>query len=314
MVSIFLSDRDGKLNEIDEIVAGCWINMVSPTEKEISTYAKMLDIDPDFLRGALDLEERARLEYDSDNESTLVLVDYPYAEFGRDSKVYETMPLGIIYTKQCVVTVSINQSLALQSFINNNVKTFFTFKKSRFMLQILYKISSLYLEYLKQIDKHSNDVERELHKTMRNKELLYLLDLQKSLVYFSTSLRSNDLVLERLKRLKFMKVYEDDNELIEDILIENRQAIEMAKIYGDVLGNTMDAFASIISNNVNLVMKLLTSVTVIMAIPTMISGFYGMNVAGIPLAEEQYGFYYVVIMTIIVCVLISIFMSRKKLF
>ena len=160
----------------------------------------------------------------------------------------------------------------------------------------------------------SHSIEHELHKSMKNKELIELFDLEKSLVYFTTSLRSNEMVLEKMLRLESIKKYPEDRELLEDVIIENKQAIEMANIYSNILNGTMDAFASIISNNLNIVMKTLTSITIVMSVPTMIASFYGMNVEGMPLANMPHSFFIIISMSFIISVLIAIFMIKKKLF
>ncbi len=312
MITIYNSqNRD--LQEVSTIFDGVWVNMVKPTETEIQKIAIDANVDTDFIRAALDEEERSRIEVDNDTDSLLIVVDVPFMEIEDDTVAYETLPLGIIFTKQCLITVSLKETLVLQSFISNNMKTFYTFKKSRFILQILYRNATLYLKYLKQIDKQSNHILDELEKSMKNKELLQLMELEKSLVYFSTSLRSNELVMEKLLRYEFIKKYPDDTELLEDTIIENKQAIEMAKIYSDILSGQMDAFASIISNNLNIVMKFLACITIIMAIPAAVSGFFGMNVAGIPVADHPFGFFIVLAITLTICITAAIFMAKKNM-
>lgn len=312
MLSVYRS-VDNNLIKDNEITDGVWVNLVNPSEDEILTVSKNLNIDVDFIKSALDEEERSRIETDDDTGNHLILVDVPYSSFERNSKIYETIPLGIIFTKLAVVTVSLNDNFVLEAFLNNNVKTFYTFKKSRFILQILYRNASLYLQYLKQIDKQSSLIENELHKSMKNKELIQLLTLEKSLVYFSTSLKANELVMERLLRYDFIKKYPDDTELLEDTIIENKQAIEMAKIYSDILSGTMDAFASVISNNLNIVMKILTSITIVMAIPTIIASLFGMNVP-VPLESNPHAFYMITIFAVVICLAATLIMSKRDMF
>lgn len=302
-----------QLISVDEITENCWINVVDPDIREINILSKMLDVEPDFIHAALDTEERARFEIDDDTGSMLILVGFPYAEFERDSRIYETMPLGIIVTEQAIVTVCSNDSLALQGFLNNKVKTFTTNKPARFLLQILFKVAALYIEYLTQINKSSEHIQDDLASKPENKEILQLLDLQKSLVYFSNALRANQLVFEKLKRQKIVMEYEEDFDLIEDILIENNQAMEMTKIYGNILSNIMNAYASIMSNNLSYVMKYLTSVTILLCIPTIVSGFFGMNVP-VPFDGTEYAFLLIVIITLLIILITTLIMSRKKLF
>ncbi len=312
MVNIYNSSTDGKLEEIDKIIDGCWVNMVNPTEKEVNDYAELLNIETDFIKAALDTEERARLEHDEDTDAVLLVVDYPYVEFDNESKIYETIPIGIVYTKKCILTVCTEENLVVKRFLNRNVKSFYTYKKVRFMLQILLRISTLYIEYLKQINKHSAYLEEALAENMSNTELKQILDLEKSLIYFSTSLRSNDFVLERLKRFRFVNQFEEDEDLIEDILIENKQALDMAKIYTTILENMMTVYSTIISNNVNYAMKILTALTVVAAVPTFITGFFGMNVL-LPFHDNNYMYLIILLFSIIVCYFIMKAMKVKNL-
>jgi len=304
---------DSKIVEVSEVADGVWVNLVAPTKAEIEVLSERLQLDPDFLTAALDEEERSRIDTEPELGQTLILVDVPFVETDRNSRMYDTLPLGIIYTPECIVTVCLKECNIIDSFINNRVKTFHTHKKSRFILQILYRTAELYLFHLKQIDKQSVAIEAELHKSMKNKELIQLLDLEKSLVYFSTSLKGNELVMERLLRFEFIRKYPDDTELLEDTIIENKQAIEMAKIYSDILSGTMDAFASVISNNLNIVMKFLASVTIVMSIPTMISSFFGMNVL-VPLGENPVAFWIIVAIAGAACIVSAVAMARKKMF
>ncbi len=312
MIKMYVS-KDDELVEVDTITDGVWINMVNPTLKEVSDIAKALDIDKDYLHSALDEEERSRIEMDNEKNHLLILVDTPCISKDRESNIYETLPIGIIFTEKAIITISLSETLVLEPFIKNRVKTFFTYKRARFILQILYKNASLYLYFLKRIDKQSTLIENELHKSMKNKELIQLLTLEKSLVYFSTSLKGNELVLEKLLRYDFIKKYEEDRELLEDTIIENKQAIEMAKIYSDILAGTMDTFASIISNNLNIVMKVLTSITIIMAIPTIISSFFGMNVP-VPFASSDGAFFWIMLASVVICLLVAKIMSKKNMF
>jgi magnesium transporter len=212
-----------------------------------------------------------------------------------------------------IITVCLKENQITRDFVEKKVKGFYTFKKTRFFLQILYKNSIKYLFYLKQIDKLSHLIENKLHKSTKNKELIQLLELEKSLVYFSTSLKANESVLEKMLRTDMIKKYPDDAELLEDTIIENKQAIEMARIYSDILSGTMDAFASVISNNLNIVMKFLASVTIVMAIPTMIASYFGMNVQ-VPMANSPFAFPVIITISVTLCAAAALFMARKKMF
>jgi len=306
---------DTRIIETNELTDGVWVNLVAPTPAEIEGLAERLQLDPDWLTAALDEEERSRIDMEPELGQTLILVDIPFVdvESGRSSRMYDTLPLGIIYTRECIITVCLKESSVIGSFIHNKVKTFYTHKKSRFILQMLYRTAEMYLFHLKQIDKQSVAIETELHKSMKNKELIQLLDLEKSLVYFSTSLKGNELVMERLLRFEFIRKYPDDTELLEDTIIENKQAIEMAKIYSDILAGTMDAFASVISNNLNIVMKFLAGITIVMSIPTMISSFFGMNVP-VPFEGNPMAFWIIMAIATVACIVSALIMARKKMF
>lgn len=272
MHAIYKSDPLG-IAELQEFEPGSWINVIAPGEEEIRYLSQELGVERDFLSAALDEEERARIE--TDEGQTLLVVDVPIVE---EDGSYATIPLGIILAGQYIVTVCLKEKTLLQSFIHGKVKNFLTQYRTRFVLQILYRNAMQFLFYLKKIDKSSSDIEQKLHQSTKNKELIEMLRLEKALVYFSTSLKANEVVLERLTRHEYIKNYAEDAELLDDVIIENKQAIEMANIYSSILSGTMDAFASIISNNLNMVMKLLASVTIILSIPTLVASFFGMNV------------------------------------
>ena len=277
------------LFKLEKIEDDAWISLVNPSEEEIEFIKEQLNIEMDFLRAALDEEEYSRIEVE--DEHVLILIDMPTADKEDDHLFYSTLPFAIILTEKNIVTVCLKDSYIIDQFEKNSVRSFFTTKRYRFVLQILFKISKRFLLYLKQVDKMSSEVERQLHRSMRNRELIQLLDLEKSLVYFTTALKGNEIVLEKMMKLDAIKLYEEDEDLLEDVIIENKQAIEMATIYSNILSGMMDAFASVISNNLNVVMKVLTSITVVMAIPTMIASFYGMNVAWLPMASNPNAFW-----------------------
>ena len=266
MISIYQSE-DGKVTEKNEMLPGTWIHLCEPEEDEIQQVCDQLHLDPDFVRAALDEEERSRIEVE--DGVTLILVDTPTVEAEGRSFVYSTIPFGIILAPENIVTVCLKETSLPRAFSEGLVKGISTKKRNRMTLQMLYRNATLFLFYLRQVDKASSRVENELHISMKNKELIQMLGLEKSLVYFSTSLKGNELVLEKLLRMDFVKNYPDDTELLEDVIVENKQAIEMSNIYRDILSGTMDAFASVISNNLNIVMKLFP-----LKIPPMVFGWY----------------------------------------
>ena len=223
------------------------------------------------------------------------------------------MPLGMIVVRdEFFLTVSLRKNKIIESFEKRKIKNFQTYKKTRFIFQILYLNSSYYLNYLKQINKETEIAEYILKNSMQNKELLKLLSLEKSLVYFTTSLRSNEAVMERTLKIKNIKLYDEDEDILEDAIIENKQAIEMSKVYSDILNGTMDAYASIISNNLNGVMKFLTSITIILAVPTMISSFWGMNVK-LPFENSPMGFLIMVLIAIIMTIAVTLWLNKKDM-
>lgn len=297
---------------LDQIENGAWINLVNPNQQEILYVSKNLNIPVDHIKAALDEEERARIEVDEG--FTVVLIDIPVPKKNpQDGGIYFTIPLGIIINDKNIVTVSLQENYVINSFIEGKIKSFYTFKKTRFLLQILYKNSKLYLQYLRQIDKASDKIESKLHKSLKNKELIQLLELEKSLVYFSTSLKSNEIVLEKILRSTPVKMYPEDTDLLEDVIIENKQAIEMANIYSNILSGTMDAYASVISNNLNIVMKFLTSVTIVLSVPTMVASFFGMNV-DVPFENNPHAFVIIFIITLFFSIVIALTMVKKQLF
>ena len=298
---------NGQMTKLDKAEDGCWVNLTYPTEDEMSTVTALLGIDPGFLRAALDEEETSRIDVEDDQ--TLIIIDLPAVEQG-DAVVYSTLPLGIIVAKKCIITVCLKETPVIRDFQDGLVKNAETQKKTSFILYLLLQVAKRFLQYLKQIDKIYSYMERQLYKSQRNKELIQLLDLEKSLVYFNTSLKANEVTLVKILRGRIITLYEEDHDLLEDVLIEVRQAIEMANIYSSIISGMMDAFASVISNNLNVTMKVLSSITILLAIPNIIFGFYGMNVSGLPL--DQF-FWFPLALTGGIILLAAIVLKRKDL-
>ena len=282
---------DHQIHEISEPMEGTWISLIHPTAAELAKIATDYKIDIDDLRAPLDEEERSHIEVEEGY--TLFIVDVPTTEERKEKEYFLTIPCGIILTEKVIITVCLEDTAVLADFKNGRVRNFWTFKRTRFILQILYRNASLYLQYLRIIDKKSDSVEKQLHISTKNQELIELLELEKSLVYFSTSLRSK--------------------ELLDDVIIENKQAIEMADIYSNILSGTMDAYASVISNNLNIVMKVLAIITIVMSIPTMIASFWGMNVP-VPLAHSAHGFLILVIVSLILTIFGGYILGKKNMF
>lgn len=313
MIHYYLTEGE-RLSELSSPQAGCWISMVAPSEAELQLISQGYDLDIDILRAALDTDERSRI--DADDGCTMVLVNIPTVEEQSSKELYSTIPLSILIVRDVIITVCSEDSPVLRTFEQGRVRDFHTNMKSRFILQFLYRIDTLYLQYLRNVDRKSEEVETKLHKSTQNRELIELLKLEKSLVYFTTALRSNEVVLEKLLRTDLIKKYPEDAELLEDVIVENKQAIEMSNIYSGILSGMMDAFASVISNNLNIVMKVLAIITIVMAIPTMIFSAYGMNVnlAGMPFAQNPWGFPIIISMSVILSVAVTLVFIKLKMF
>lgn len=283
-----LITENGKLEEIKSPIDGCWVNVTSPDRDDVE-FLKSLDIDEDFVYDSLDQEERARFE--QDEELIYVITKLPYFDGEDEAVPYKTTTLGIAMKSGYFITISGFGNTIVEDILEGRIKDISTKKRNRFLLRIFDRGTIYYLRYLKEIRRLSNEIESELHRSTRNKELVAMLNIEKSLVFFTTSLRSNELMYEKLKRANILTLYEEDDELFEDISIENRQAIEMANIYSDILTGMMDAFASVISNNLNVVMKLLTIVTLTLQVPTLVASIYGMNIS-LPYMDNPNTFYW----------------------
>lgn len=313
MINIFRTD-DRIIHEEEELTSGVWVNMVNPTVTEGEEIAKKLDIDLQDLLAALDEEESSRVELE--DGYTLILVDIPATEIRHDKEAYNTIPLGIILTQDIIITVCTEETPVLQAFVNGRVKEFSTKKKLRFVYQILFRVSTLYQSHLRIIDKKRTEIEERIDYNTEDVDLIDLHALESTLVYFATSLRANGVVLDRLTRYKRLEQYPEDKDLLGDVIVENRQAIEMTTIYRDIINGTRELMSSVLDNRLNNVMKTLTSVTLIMGIPTLVSGLYGMNVDArwMPLSNTPYGFGIICIMIIIICIVMLLILKKKKLF
>lgn len=313
MIQIFQTAGKRLVEQSNEFSGGInirdkWIHLENPTDREIELIERITGVSEDMLKAALDVEERARIE--TDEGDTLVLFDIPTIEDEDSYYSYSTMPLGAVITDNCVVTVCLKENSIISNLVNNRIKNLDTAKRENFLYQMLYNTHVKFLQYLRQIDKSWQRIQVELHRSTKNKELIQLLDLENSLVYFSASLRANSLIIERLMRSNSVKS-EEDAELLEDVGIENRQAVDMCNIYRDILSGTMDAYASIISNNVNSIMKLLTVITLIISIPTLFASLWGMN-TGVPFEGQQYGFYVVTGISLVIAGVAGYYLLRTK--
>ncbi|AVX30279.1 magnesium transporter [Carboxydocella thermautotrophica] len=309
MVEIFITETNNNSLQKSQITKGVWIDVTAPEPHEIDLLVEHTGVKREFLFHPLDLDEQARI--DQEGDQILIIVDIPYSESDQD---FYTVPLGIIIVRdEFIITVCSVQSPVIEDFKREKVKGFFTYKKTRFVFQLFQQIASYYLKYLRMINRKREQIESILHQSMKNEEIFNLLDLEKSLVYFTTSLKANELLMEKMLRLKILNMYEEDKDVLEDAIIENKQAIEMAHIYSNILSGMMDAFASIISNNLNIVMKFLTSVTLVLSIPTMVASFFGMNVS-IPMQNYPHAFLMTIILSLLLSVLLAIYFRKKDLF
>lgn len=311
MICIYKTLNNNLIEKIDNIEYGCWINIVQPSDQELIFISKKTNISLDLLNAALDEEETSRIDIEDSN--ILIIVDVPFTSIEENSLTYGTYPLGIISNDNYIVTISLKRNKIISDFIDGKVKTFYTNKRSRFTLQILHKITTYFLLYLRQIDKKSQLIHNKIHKSMKNKELIQLLSLEKSLVYFSTSLKSNEITLEKLLKYDFIQKYEEDKHLLEDVIIDNKQAIEMAHIYASVLSSLLEFFAALISNNLNMVMKFLASITIVLSVPSIIFGLWGTNVI-LPFSSNPFGFLIILLIAIFISAIIAIILYKKDMF
>lgn len=321
MVECYKTGLDGITTKIDAPESGCWVNVVEPTPEERIWLEQTVGIVPEFVRSALDEEETSHIDYDEDVNQTLVIVDYPSEEDVEDMQdpsmlQYTTLPISAIFLRNenIIVTVSLQESPIVQDMASGRVRQVNTRMRTRFLLQMLLRISQSYLVHLRRIDHLTVKTESSLYGSMRNEELLQMLSLEKSLVYFSTSLKSAEVTLNKIMHGKLITLYEEDEDLMEDVMIEVHQAQEMCAIYSDILSGTMDAYASVISNNLNIVMKVLTVITIVMAIPNIVFGFYGMNVSlpfeGVPFVNT---WLFPTLLAVAACAVAALIFKKKGL-
>jgi len=318
MLEIFKTVEDGiRTFTMDNIEPGCWVNLIHPTHYELLAAEALTKAPSDFIRAALDPEETSRIE--TEDDQVLILVNVPVdREDGNDE--YDTIPLGIVITPDYIVTICQKENAIFDAFTKNRYRSFCTFKRTRFLFQLLYRSAAMFLKDLRQITRKSDAIEKDLRKSMKNVELFQLLGLQKGLTYYSISLRSNKVVVERLLRIcsnpslaHIIKIREEDEDLLDDVRIEYDQGIEMAQVQTDVLAGMMDAFGSVISNNLNIVMKFLASVTIVMSIPTLVASLWGMNVP-VPWQGNTMGFVYAMLVAVVISAVTVIVLWRKDFF
>ncbi len=313
MVKMYNTDMDTNVTSDTKVFQkGNWINMINPTKDEIELICEAVNIEANFLHYALDAEEKARIDIEDDG-TILFIIDVPVSEEENGNVMYTTMPVGVIFVRdEYLITVSLKENALMTKMELLVKKSLATYKKSQFLFQVFYENSSMYLNMLKIINKKTELLEKTLKKSLKNEDLMKMLNIEKSLVYFTTSLKSNEIVMEKTLRGKIIKLYEEDEDLLEDSIIENKQAMEVSKTYSDILNETMDVYASVISNNINDVMKFLTLITIILAVPTLVASIWGMNVP-VPFQFHQYGFPIMIAISVVVTILTMIWFKKKDM-
>lgn len=310
MISIMKSTDIG-LEKMQEVTSDSWINVVEPNAQEIKMLTD-LGIPQDFITYPLDIDERSRAEREDDG-TLLIVLRVPCFQGTNVDIPYITMPLGIILKDDYLITVCRIQHEIIRRFTEGVERNFNTQKRNRFLLQIMLKSASKYLSDVRKIDKTVETLEDQLEKSMQNKGVLELLKYKKSLVYFTTALVANEAMIERLHRSQDLTMYAEDEDLLEDVMTEYQQAIQMTNISHDILTSMMSSFASIISNNLNAVMKFLASVTIVLSIPSIVSGYFGMNVP-LPFAGSPFGHLIILTGTIAVSLIVVAVFTKRDWF
>jgi len=310
MLNIYKKSEEG-LKEIDSIEKDCWVNAVQPNYVEINEISKELDIPEEFLTDPLDLDERARVEFE--DEHILIILKIPYLDKENPEVPYNTVPLGIIYSENSIVTICSMETEILTTFLDRRIKNISLKNKEKFIFLIFLRTAILFLKFLRQINNMTNELQKELQESLKNKELIKMLDLEKSLVFFTTALKADEIMIGRLSLQKKFKLNADHRDLLDDVIVEYRQGIEMANVYTNILSGMMDAFASVISNNLNVVMKFLTSVTIVLMLPTLVASIYGMNVK-LPFQTHPYAFVITMAISVVLAIFAVIILVYRKWF
>ncbi len=302
---------NNEFRELESFEPGCWIDLVNPSAEEMETVSNSLGINRQLMIGMIDNDEQPRI--DEDDDCKMLLLDIP-VQSNRTSKPIITLPLGILVVRnEYIVTISLREYSILDEFKQGKIKEFYTYKKSRFVIQFIYQIATTYLKLLKEIDKKIEAVESKILTATKNEELLHLLALENSLTYIITALRSNGIVLDKILKGNVIELFSDDEELLEDAIIENNQAMEMADLYRGILSSTTDTVATIISNNLNSIMKFLAGITIVISIPTMVASFMGMNVDLGPFSTNPFAFILLILISLLLSIIIAIILKKKNM-
>lgn len=312
----YYAKTEGRLVELDELQTGCWINIEPPfSQEELDEVANRFDIPQDFLTDPLDIDERSR--YEREEDVRLIILNTPTLSDTEEENdgIYMTVPIGIILTPTNMITVTAFSNPIIQLFLDNKIRNFNPADEQTFVLKIFEHTVYRYLACLKQLNTKRNVIEQELYDSSRNRELMQLLRIEKSLVYFINALNGNELLKMKMKRTDFLGIRHDEakSDLFEDIIIDNGQALEMANIYTNILNGTMDAYGSIISNNLNITIQRLTLITIILTVPMVIASFFGMNVP-VPGATNPYSMILIIGLSIIVSLAVIGYFRRKRMF
>lgn len=315
MVKYYIKS-DGRLRELEAPESGCWVNVSPPfSHEELEEVAQNFEIPLDFLTDSLDLDERSR--YEREEDVRFILLNSPILNQNEDENdaIYVTVPIGIILTLDAVITISAYDNPVIRLFLENKVKNFDPSDEKLFVLQLFEQDVYRFLTCLKKLNSKRNLIEQELYDSSRNQELKLLLSIEKSLVYFLNSLSANELLLLKMKRTDFLQLGQDEDlaDLFEDIIIDNSQAMQMSKVYSDILSGTMDAYGSIISNNLNITIRRLTLITILLMLPTLIASFYGMNIP-LPFQENPFTILGVLLISLVLSAVLAWYFQRKRMF
>ncbi len=312
MIKIYRTENS-KIGEEHTFEPGSWIQLTDPSLDEMEMISERFEIDIADVRAAMDADESSRVDIEDDY--TLILVDIPIIEIRNDQKAYTAIPLGILLLDDYIITICAEETPVLQYFINSTVREFSTKKQMRFVYQILYRTCMVYQLYLRTIDSKRTEIEERAQEDVKEEDLVTLHELESNLVYFATSLRANGAVIDRLSRYSRVRQFPEDKDLLDDVKVENGQAIEMTIIYRDIIHGTRELLSNIIDIRLNSVMKYLAAITIVMAIPNIISGFYGMNVDAkwVPLQSVPFGFGIICVGTVLICLIVLKVLKKKKM-
>lgn len=312
----YYTRKNGYLQELEQPDVACWINITPPfSQEELEEIAKQFDFPIEFLTDSLDIDERSR--YEREEEVRLILLNTPVLneDKAENDAIFITIPIGIILTEAHIITISPYENPVLHLFLSEKVKNFNPSDERLFVLQIFEQTVYRYLTCLKQLNLRRNLIEKELYSSSRNQELKELLSIEKSLVYFVSSLSANELLKMKIKRTDFLAIKDDEDlsDLFESVIIDNSQAHDMANVYTNILNGTMDAYSSIISNNLNVDVRRLTLVTIVLSVPTFIASFYGMNI-DLPFQQNPFAVVYVALISALLSILVAWYFQRNKRF